>query len=240
MGEGSSAGDPFRDCFTGVDDASDIGDASLLLEEAQRFIIRASSRFRVDLSQCEAELQKVSVERDALRLLYNQKDEAIKDLQANLAKAREEEAELDKQLRNVKQKGSDQAKRIKELEAQLAEAKVVVESSKILADKSIAVYRADAEAAQMEAREAVDIADTRAHWIAELAKYRSRRETLEEIHARGFDLTEEIKKAKELEVEAEALASDGDDDDDDCSKSGSEDGGEPDREASAPEDDQEA
>nr|XP_016508195.1 PREDICTED: uncharacterized protein LOC107825794 [Nicotiana tabacum] len=38
--EGSGAGDPFRDCFTGVDDGSDIGDASLLLEEAQRFITR--------------------------------------------------------------------------------------------------------------------------------------------------------------------------------------------------------
>ncbi|XP_070035340.1 uncharacterized protein [Nicotiana tomentosiformis] len=216
-------------------------------------------------------------------------DEAIKDLQEDLAKAREEESELDKQvslvllkygfdstvkvnpllsqlqqkvemigslqeevdqikvecnrwketidrlaaeketiltnllsvdvqLRNVKQKDSAQAKRIEELETQLAEAKAEVESSKILADKSIAVYQANAEAAQMEAREAADTADTRAHWISELSKCRSRSETLEEIHVRGFDLTEEIKKAKELEAEAEALASDGDDDD--GSKSG--------------------
>ncbi|XP_070057743.1 uncharacterized protein [Nicotiana tomentosiformis] len=251
--------------------------------------VGAISRFQVDLSQCEIELQKVSGERDAMRLICRQKDEAIKDLQADLAKAREEEAELDKQqkvekiellweevdqikaecnrwketidrlvveketiltkllsadvqLRNVKQKGSAQAKRIEELEARLAESKVEVESSNILADKSIAMYRADAEAAQMEAREAADTADTRAHWVAELAKCRSRRETLEEIHTRGFDLTKEIKKAKELEAEAEALASDGDDDDDDDdgSKSGSEDGEEPDREANAPEDDQEA
>ncbi|XP_070048088.1 uncharacterized protein [Nicotiana tomentosiformis] len=94
----SMNGDHFRDCFTGVDDASDIGDVSLLLEEAQHFITRAISRFRVDLSQCEAELRKVSGERDALRLLCSQKDKAIKDLQANLAKVREEEDELDKQL----------------------------------------------------------------------------------------------------------------------------------------------
>nr|XP_033516733.1 uncharacterized protein LOC117281052 [Nicotiana tomentosiformis] len=276
MGGGSSAGDPYQDCFTGVGDASDIGDASLLLEEAQRFITRAISRFRVDLGQCEVELQKVSGERDALRILCSQNDEAIKDLQADLAKAHEEEAELDKQvslillkygfdstvevnpslsqlqqkvemigslreevdqikagcnwwketidrlaaeketiltnllsadvqLQNVKQKSSAQAKRIEELEAQLAEAKAEVESSKILADRSIAVYPDDAEAAQIEAREAADTADTRAHWIAELAKYRSQRETLEEIHVRGLDLTEEIKKAKELEAEAEAL-----------------------------------
>ncbi|XP_070050652.1 uncharacterized protein [Nicotiana tomentosiformis] len=193
MGGGSRAGDPFRDCFTGVGDASDIGDASLLLEEAQRFITWAISRFRVDLSQCEVELQKVLGERDALRLLCSQKNEAIKDLQADLAKAHEEEAELDKQLRNVKKKSSAQAKRIEDLEAQLAEAKAEVESSKILADKSIAIYRADVEASQMEAREAADTANTRAYWIAELSK-----------------------------SEAEALASDGDDDDDDGSKSGSE------------------
>ncbi|XP_070052644.1 uncharacterized protein [Nicotiana tomentosiformis] len=217
---GSGAGDPFRDCFTRVDDGSDIDDASLLLEEAQCFITR---------------------------------DEAIKDLQADLAKVREEEAELDKQetldrlaaeketiltkllsanvqIRSVKKKGSVQAKKIEELEKGIAEAKAEVESSKVLADKSIVVYRADAEAAQMEARAAAKVADTRAHWIAELAKYRSRRETLEEIHARGFDLTEEVKKAKQLEAEAEALASD-DDDDDDGSESGSEDGEELDQEA---------
>ncbi|XP_070046051.1 uncharacterized protein [Nicotiana tomentosiformis] len=250
IGGGSSVGGPFRDCFTRVDDASDIGDASLLLEEAQRFITRAINRFRVDLSQCKAELRKVSGDRDALQLLCNQKDEAIKDLQVDLAKAREEEAELDKQVSLVllkygpdstvevnpslsqlqqkvekigllreevdqikaecnraKQKGSAQAKKIEELEIRLAEAKAEVESSKILADKSIAVYRADAEAAQMEAREAEDTADARAHW------------------------------AKELEAKAEALASD---DNDGGSKSGSEDGEDLDSGAKAPEGDQEA
>ncbi|XP_070045025.1 uncharacterized protein [Nicotiana tomentosiformis] len=160
MGRGSSVGDPFRDCFTGVDDASNISDASLLLEEAQHFI-------------------------SWVMILL------------------------------IKQKGSAQAKRIEELETRFAEAKVEVESSKVLADKSIAVYRADPEAAQMEAREAADTSDTRAYWVAELAKCRSRRETLEDVHARGFDLVEEIKKAKELEAEVEALTSDGDNDDND-------------------------
>ncbi|XP_070036420.1 intracellular protein transport protein uso1-like [Nicotiana tomentosiformis] len=300
IGAGSGAGDPFEDCFTGVDGGSNIGDASILLEEAQRFITRAISRFRVNFSHCEAELRKVSGERDALRLLCSKKDEAIKDLQADLAKVCEEGVELDKQvslvllkygydltvevnpslsqlqqkikkigllreevdqiraecnrwketldrlatkketiltkllsadvqLRSVKQKGSVQAKKIEELETRLSEVKAEVESSKVLADKSIAVYRADAEAAQMEAREEAKTADTRAHWIAKLAKCRSRRETLEEIRARGFDLAEEVKKARELEAKAEALASD--DDDDDYSKSRSEDREELDQEA---------
>ncbi|XP_075093811.1 uncharacterized protein LOC107794032 isoform X2 [Nicotiana tabacum] len=192
-------------------------------------LLKAIGKFRVDLSQYEAKLQKVLGERDDLRLLCSKKEEAIKDLQADLAKVREERVELDQQvslvllkygfdstvevnpplsqlqqkiekigllreevdqiraecnqwketidrlaaeketiltkllsadvqLRNVKQKVSVQAKKIDELEIQLAEAKAEVESSKVLADKSIAVYRADAEAAQVEAREAAKIA----------------------------------------------------------------------------------
>ncbi|XP_070034545.1 uncharacterized protein [Nicotiana tomentosiformis] len=264
--------------------SGDEGNKSPVLEQGKENKRRASSRpedpkpktrkaigrFRVDLSQCEAELRKVLGERDDLRLLCSKKEEPIKDLQADLAKlqqkiekigllreevdqiraecnqwketidrlAAEKETILTKllsadvQLRNVKQKVSVQAKKIDELEIRLAEAKAEVESLKVLADKSIAVYRADAEAAQVEAREAAKITDARDHWVAELVKCRSRRETLEEIHARGFDLTEKVRKAKELEAEAEALASDDDDDDnDDGSKSRSEGEKDPDPEA---------
>nr|XP_009626845.1 histone chaperone RTT106-like [Nicotiana tomentosiformis] len=185
MGGGSSAGDLFWDCFAGADDASDIGDASFFLEEAQRFISRAISKFRADLSQCEVELQKVSGERDTLRLFCGQKDET---------------------------------KRVGELEARLAEVKAEVELLKVMADKSIVVYRDNAEAAQKEAREASDAADTRAY------------------------------RAKELEADAEALVSvgddDGDDDDDDDDgddrKGGSDDEGDPGGEETALDDNPEA
>ncbi|XP_070042622.1 uncharacterized protein [Nicotiana tomentosiformis] len=153
--------------------------------------------------KCEIELQKVLEERNALKLLCSQKDETIKDLQEDLAKASEEEAELDKkqkvvksklirgevdqikancdrwkenmdrlaaekettlaklssaevQLRGPKEKSSTQAKRIEELEIGLVEAKAEIEKTKVMADKSIAMYRADAEAAQMQLREASD------------------------------------------------------------------------------------
>ncbi|XP_070055226.1 uncharacterized protein [Nicotiana tomentosiformis] len=219
IGGGFSLGDPFRDCFTGVDDASDISDASILLEEAQRL-----------LSWCETELQRVSKERNALKLLCGQKDETIKDLQADLAKAREKEAELDKQvtillieygldptveantslsqlqqkvkriellrgevdqvkadydrwkenmdlltaekettlaklssaevqLRVIKEKSSAQDKRIEELETGLVEAKAEIEKTKVMADKSISMYWADAEAVQMQLKEASDESD---------------------------------------------------------------------------------
>ncbi|XP_070055046.1 uncharacterized protein [Nicotiana tomentosiformis] len=289
---GSSVGDPFRDCFTGVDDASDISDTSIHLEEVQRLLSRAFAKFRADLSQCETELQKVSEERNVLKLLCGQKDETIKDLQADLAKAREKEAELDMQVsillikygldptvqantslsqlqqkvkriellrgevdqvkadcdrwkenmdhlaaekettlarlssaevqfRGLKEKSSAQAKRIEELETRLAEANVEIEKTKVMADKSIAMYRADAEAAQMQLREASD----RERWINDSAKCQSRTETLEEIHARGFDLSEEIARAKVLEDEAKQLASsDVEDDDEEGSRDGSDEG----------------
>lgn len=50
ISRGSGVGDPFRDCFTGVDDASDLSDASILLEEAQRLLSRVRI-YCVDLRQ---------------------------------------------------------------------------------------------------------------------------------------------------------------------------------------------
>ncbi|XP_070045522.1 rRNA-processing protein EFG1-like [Nicotiana tomentosiformis] len=151
------------------------------------------------------------------------------------------------QLHIMKEKSSVQARRTEELEArlayELAKAESNAEKANYDADALVTVYRVDAEDAQVQAGEATETVDTQAHWVAELAKCRSWRETLEEIHARGFDLAEEIKRAKKLEADAEALASDDDDDDDDDnddgSKSGSENGGEPNREETALGDNQE-
>ncbi|XP_070040696.1 uncharacterized protein [Nicotiana tomentosiformis] len=117
----------------------------------------------------------------------------------------------------MKEKILVQSGKLKELEArlasELAKAKSDTEKAKANADAFVAIYRADAEAAQ----------------------------TLEKIHARGFDLTEEIKGAKELETDTEALASDDNDDDDDDEgrKSGSESGEGPDGEENTPGDNQE-
>ncbi|XP_070020073.1 uncharacterized protein [Nicotiana sylvestris] len=219
--------DPFQSCFAG-----DI------------------VKFRAELSQCEAELRKVSGEEKALRLLYDQKEEELKDLRAELAKARQNETELDEQvtmnlteygllglaseantlmsqlqqklemigqlqgevdqiradchewkknmdqlaadkeavtaqltsaetqLQGLKVKGMAQAKKIEELEAELArarakavQAKAEAEKTKVAADKSIV----------------------------------ARREILEEIHARGFNLAEEIAEAKTHETDARFL-----------------------------------
>ncbi|XP_070056739.1 uncharacterized protein [Nicotiana tomentosiformis] len=138
----------------------------------------------------------------------------------------------------MKEKSSAQARQIKEIEARLdsklAKAKSEAQKAKAEAEAIVAVYRVGAEVAQVQEREAAETAQTQAYWIAELAKCQSRRKTLEEIHARGFDLTDEIINAKEHEVDARAMAS-SDDDDDDGSKSGFENGEDLDGEEVAPE-----
>ncbi|XP_070047241.1 uncharacterized protein [Nicotiana tomentosiformis] len=152
--------------------------------------------------------------------------------------ARAQLSSVESQLRGMKEKSSAQAKQIEELEArlasELAKAKSEAEKAKPDADTIVAVYRADVETAQVQAREATKTAQTQAHWIAELAKCQSRRETLEEIHARGFDLTDEIIKAREIKADVGALAS-SDGDDDDGSNIGSENGEDLNGEEAAPE-----
>ncbi|XP_019236671.1 PREDICTED: uncharacterized protein LOC109216906 [Nicotiana attenuata] len=143
-------------------------------------------------------------------------------------------ASTETQLRGIKVKNLAQAKKIDELEAKLAaagaevaEARAEVERTKATTEKTIAVYLKDAEAAQIELREVFN----REKRVSDLAKSQSRRETLEEIHARGFDLTEEIAQAKELEVDARFLVSSSDDDNDEGCQSGSDDEAGPEGEA---------
>ncbi|XP_070032792.1 uncharacterized protein [Nicotiana tomentosiformis] len=148
--------------------------------------------------------------------------------------ARTQLASAQAQLQSLKEKALVQAKKIEEFQShlsstnsdrerlatELAEAKSEVEKTMANADAMVAVYRSDAEAAQVQEKEVVEAAQALANWVAEHAKCQSQRETLEELHARDFDLTVEIEKAKELEAEARVLAFP--EDDDTGSASGSE------------------
>ncbi|XP_070046749.1 COP1-interactive protein 1-like [Nicotiana tomentosiformis] len=175
-------------------------------------------REEVDTVKAEAEAWKKNMDR-----LASEKEAA----RAQLTSA-------ETQLRNLKEKALVQAKKIEEFQSrlgsvtsdrerlatELAAAKSEVKTAKANADEMVAVYRSDIEASQVRAKEVAKATQARANWVAEHAKCQSRRETLEEIHARGFDLTAEIENAKELEVEARVLAFP--DDDEFGSMSGSE------------------
>ncbi|XP_070044664.1 uncharacterized protein [Nicotiana tomentosiformis] len=253
--------DPFRDLFTGIEDVAGTGDESDLfhgvwqaLNQAATVHREACSRSQNELRRYEADLQWVTDENNSLTLLLGQREEEIKDLRAELAKAYRDQTDLSErvmillqaygldtgtmanflvsqlqqkikmigklreevdvikaeslqwkegmdrfaaeketaraqllsaetQLQRMKEKGLVQARRIEELEARLAsvlaKAESDAEKAKADADALLAVYQVDAEAAQVQAREAAETADTRAHCVAELARCRSRRETLE-------------------------------------------------------------
>ncbi|XP_070054527.1 uncharacterized protein [Nicotiana tomentosiformis] len=173
----------------------------------------------ISISQLQQKLEVIGLlckEVDTIRAKTLGWKEGMDHLALEKEIARAQLSSVKSQLQGMKEKNSVQARKIEDLEARLAsklaKAKSEAKKAKAEEDTFVAAYRADAEAAQVQAKEADEIAQTRAYWVAELAKCQSWRETLEEIHAQGFDLTEEIKKAKELEFDAGALASDDDDD----------------------------
>ncbi|XP_070036392.1 KNR4/SMI1 homolog [Nicotiana tomentosiformis] len=235
--------DPFRDLFIGVEDTTGTSDASDLFHGVQQ----ALNQHKIEM------IGKLREEVDVIKAESLKWKEGMNHFAIEKETARAQLSSAENQLQKMKEKGSVQARRIEELDArlafELAKAESDAEKAKAGADALVAVYRADAEVAQVQARKAAETTDTRAHWVAELAKCRSRRGTLEEIHARGFDLAEKIKRAKELKADDKALVSDDDDNDDDYdddgSKSGSENAGrgegeEPDKEDTAYGDNQEA
>ncbi|XP_070040585.1 kinesin-like protein klpA [Nicotiana tomentosiformis] len=194
----------------------------------------------ISISQLQQKLEVIGLFReevDTIRVEALGWKEGMDRLAAGKETARAQLSSAESQLQGMKEKSSIQARKIEELEArlasELAKAKSKAKKAKAEVDAFVFIYRADAEVAQVQAKKAAETAQTRAYWVAELAKCQSLRETFEEIHARGFNLTEEIKKAKGLEADAGALASD-DDYDDDGSKSVSESGEEPDREETTP------
>ncbi|XP_070041643.1 uncharacterized protein [Nicotiana tomentosiformis] len=197
-------------------DQTDLSEQVMILLKAYGLDIGTKANFSVSQLQQKLEMiRKLCEEVDVIKAESLKWKESMDRFAAEKEAARAQLSSAENQLQSMKGKSSVQARRIEELDArlasELAKAKSDAEKAKVDADAFVAVYRADAEAFQCQ----------------------SRRETLKEIHARGFDLSEEIKRAKDLKADVEPLASDDgdgdtDDDGDDGSKSGSESGEEPD------------
>ncbi|XP_070045895.1 uncharacterized protein [Nicotiana tomentosiformis] len=156
--------------------------------------------------------------------------------QTDLIKRVQEKAKLVEQLceeakikeaetLSVKGESLARSQKVEELETRLTAELARATSEE---EALVASFRANAEAVNTRAKKLSNAAEVRLSRVAEHARLQSRRETLEEVHARGFDLTADIESAKILEDEARALLSDGED-----SASESESGGDEDE---APED----
>ncbi|XP_070047193.1 uncharacterized protein [Nicotiana tomentosiformis] len=173
--------------------------------EATALHREASSKYRAELARCSAEgrigwqLHEEAKIKEAETLGWKQNMD-------RLTSEKETEEKLDR------------AQKVEELETRLA-AELARATSE--AEALVASYRADTEAANTRAKEISNAAEVRLSCVAEHTRRQSRRETLKEVHARGFDLTADIENAKVLEDEAGALLSDEED-----SASGSESGDE--------------
>ncbi|XP_070015377.1 uncharacterized protein [Nicotiana sylvestris] len=124
---------------------------------------------------------------------------------------------LEVQIRNAHVNDSVRANMITRLESKLLKAKAKVVNAQVevvirrpTADQKVAAYLKGTAYARAELREALD----REKNSKEYVKCKSQRETLEEIHARGFDLSEEIKQARAEEHDAKFLLSDTEDSED--------------------------
>ncbi|XP_070057528.1 uncharacterized protein [Nicotiana tomentosiformis] len=216
--------------------------ASKAAEPATTLHREASSKYQAEMARCEADLKKLTEERNVLKLLYvQQKAELVEQLRAE-AKMKEVEtlgwkqsmdrlasekdvvraqlSSVERQLESVKVKNLARAQKVEKLETRLA---VELARSTSEVEALVASYLADTEAANTRAKEISDAAEVRLSRVAEHTRRQSQRETLEEVHARGFNLTTDIESAKVLEDEAGALLFDDED-----SASGSESGGDED------------
>ncbi|XP_070011204.1 uncharacterized protein [Nicotiana sylvestris] len=164
------------------------------------------------------QLQRKTEMLERLRGEANQVNSECNDLKAQidahvaakrntLAKA----SALEIQLRNAREGDSVQASRIAKLEidllkmkAEVVDARAEAEEVRAKADKKVAIYLKDTDEAHTKLREASD-RESRSN---EYARCKSRRETLEEIHGKGFDLSEEIEHAKVDEFDTMFLVSD--------------------------------
>nr|XP_009799865.1 PREDICTED: uncharacterized protein LOC104245867 [Nicotiana sylvestris] len=93
------------------------------------------------------------------------------------------------------------------LKAEVVDARANVDEVRAKADKNVAIYLKDASKARAKLRED----SNRERRSNEYAWCKSRRETLDEIYGKGFDLSGEIEQAKEDEFDAKFLISDDED-----------------------------
>nr|XP_016507665.1 PREDICTED: uncharacterized protein LOC107825329 [Nicotiana tabacum] len=214
----------------------------MTLSVASIFHHEAFLSYRDDLKQLEAEVRELTEKRDASNLLNEQLEGEAKNLRAELEVARKDHADLvelvkvfevsddefysvtdgqNPQLRAAKERVEVQTKKVEELQSRPGSAfldrdnfakeikmtKSEVAMVKAEADEMVAQYKADAEADQDQSKN-----------IAEHMKWQSRRQALEEIHARGFDLSAEIENAKVFEAETRKLAFPKEEDSEDSSR----------------------
>ncbi|XP_019259880.1 PREDICTED: ankyrin repeat domain-containing protein 24-like [Nicotiana attenuata] len=153
-----------------------------------------SSEANTLISQMQQKLNMIGQLRckvDRVRADCHQWKENMDRLVAEKEAVKAQLASAEAQLRGIEAKGLAQAREIKELEAELAKARTKAAHAKAEAAQT----KAEAEKTNVAADKLISI------------YCQARRETLEEIHDRGFNLAEEIAEAQARETDARFLIS---------------------------------
>ncbi|XP_019232390.1 PREDICTED: uncharacterized protein LOC109213091 [Nicotiana attenuata] len=189
--EGAHRGE---DLFRGywVEDAANMIEASSLFDEAQQALSRALfkeafSISRTELSRCEADLQRLTEERNSLKLLCGKKKET-KGLRAELATAHKEQTDLiEKVMKILEAQCSTKAKKIEQLreEVNMMRAKTLgwkQNMDRFASEKDAARAQLSSAESQLQgmkeesSAQAKKIEELEARLAAELAKVKSEAE----------------------------------------------------------------
>ncbi|XP_070039667.1 uncharacterized protein [Nicotiana tomentosiformis] len=244
--------DPFRDLFTDVEDAGGTSDASDLFHGVQQVLNQAvvahresCSRSRAELRRYEADLQRATEERKALKLLLGQRGKEIKHLRDELAKAHQDQTDMSEQVMTLlRAYGFDtgtmanlsflQLQQKLEMIGKLHEEVDVIKADYLNWKGNIDRFAAEKEAARaqlssvenqlqslkekssVQARKTEELEARLAFDLANAKKIKSDADTFVAVYRVDTEAAQlHAREAKELEADAEALASDDDDDDDD-------------------------
>ncbi|XP_070032551.1 uncharacterized protein [Nicotiana tomentosiformis] len=133
--------------------------------------------------------------------------------------AKAELASVENQLQVAKDKADKWSRLNDDLQAQLSSAVTELDAlgqEYVALRSKLDATSTDAEEIVAQYKTNVEVAETRLKTKTEYIKRLSQRETLEEIHARGFDLSAEIEEARRLKAKAkeryEPKGSEGSDD----------------------------
>nr|XP_009801754.1 PREDICTED: uncharacterized protein LOC104247429 [Nicotiana sylvestris]XP_016445407.1 PREDICTED: uncharacterized protein LOC107770600 [Nicotiana tabacum] len=166
--------------------------------------LRASS---VKASQLRTELVKKADRVEQLRDELKTKEVVTLECKQNMDRLASEKDNLREQLASAESRlwsAKEEGHKLNELHIEAAAELSKVKSE---ADTFVSSYQTDVAAANARAREISAAAELNLSFTVNHARLESRRHTLEEVHAKGFDLFVEIEKVKALEEEAAALLS---------------------------------
>nr|XP_016465711.1 PREDICTED: coiled-coil domain-containing protein 186-like [Nicotiana tabacum] len=160
-----------------------------LVEQVQQKIDQIN-QLRAEMDAVKVEAEKWRGTMDCLTLEKETTQAQLTSAEVQLRATREKAEAWSQKIEELKSQLSSVVSDRETLSKELKAAKSVVKVTKDDVDEMVAQYKANAEAAQ-----------DRPKYIVEYVKWQSRREALEEVHARGFDFSVEVENAKGLEAE---------------------------------------